>query len=108
MTFCCVIFSQHLDPRTLYYLQAALQLAIEPTVQQCVANFQARGRTEAIVQLRQRAEQIAESPAEAKWINKQLHKPTMKLRQGLHVNEQDIIVTLESQLQKLRQSDSTS
>lgn len=83
--------------------QAALDIAIEPTVQQCVEDFQARQQSYAIVQLRRRAERLAETPEEVKWINRQLHKPTMDLRKGLYVNEHDVIVTLESELQDFRQ-----
>jgi len=80
--------------------EAAVELAIEPTVQQCVAHFIARQQARAIIaSLRKRAEGIAaQSSDELKWINRQLHEPTMKLRKGLYVNEDEFIVRLESEL----------
>jgi type IV secretory pathway VirJ component len=82
--------------------KAAMKLAIEPAVRICVANFQARKQSYAIVNLRQQVEQMGKTREEIKWLNQQLHQPTMDLRKGLEVDKCDLLVTLESELQAIR------
>ena len=81
---------------------AAAELAIEPSVEQCLAKFQAMEQSSAINSLRQKAELMANTLEEARFIKQQLHQPTMDLRQGLRVDEHHLLVTLQSGLQAMR------
>jgi hypothetical protein len=85
--------------------EAAMQLAIEPTVQQCVAKFQAMKHSNTITQLRLQAEEMAISARELQWIKRQLHEPTLQLRQGENVDTLDILVSIQARLESLRRNE---
>lgn len=82
-----------------------MELAIEPTVQQCISKFKAMQQSQSITQLRRRGEDMAQTPEELKWINRQLHEPTLQLRKGLKVNESDIMLTLKAGLESMRRKE---
>ena len=48
---------------------------------------------------------MAQTPEELKWINRQLHEPTLQLRKGLKVNESDIMLTLKAGLESMRRKE---
>lgn len=84
--------------------KAAMARAIVPAVDDCVQRLQAMGRAEPIVRLRERVDTTLEprNGEETKWLRKQLHGPTMNLRQGKEVDIDALIKDLESQLEKQR------
>lgn len=65
--------------------EAALEKAIEPTVQECVNSIVAAGQSQRIQDLRVTVMSWSTNEHEAKWLRKQLHKPTMELRKNLPV-----------------------
>lgn len=84
--------------------KAAVDLAVIPAVKDCVERLQAMTRTEPIVQLRRRVDETLapQNDEEIKWLRKQLHAPTMDLREGRVVDIDALVQDLEEQLGKQR------
>lgn len=58
-----------------------------------------------ITQLRLQAEEMAISARELQWIKRQLHEPTVQLRQGENVDTLDLLVSIQAGLESLRRND---
>ena len=78
--------------------QAAIIQAIDPTVLRYVERWNAMQMSDRIAQLRQGCERLVQTDAELQWVRKELHPPTMDLRQGLDVNIESVIAEIETKL----------
>ena len=83
--------------------QAALRLAIEPTVQDCLERLNAMSMSDVIARLRQETELLAQTDEETRWLRKELHQPTMDLRQGSEIDIDSFVKELEVRLTQQRQ-----
>ena len=83
--------------------QAALRLAIEPTVQDCLERLNAMSMSDVIARLRQETELLAQTDEETRWLRKELHQPTMDLRQGSEIDIDSFVKELEARLTQQRQ-----
>jgi hypothetical protein len=88
----------------LYLLvQAALRLAIEPMVAECVSSVLASKQSNRISFLRSQAEALAITDKEEAWIRQRLHQPTIALRTNPgSVDENSVLKELERELLSLR------
>lgn len=83
--------------------QAAMQRAIEPTVRDCIERWNAMHMSSRIITLRQRIERMAQTDEERKWLRKEIHQPSMDLRQGIDIDVESLVQELELQLMQQRQ-----
>jgi hypothetical protein len=71
-------------------------------VQECVARWQAQQQSERIAAFRHRAEAFAQDLEQLGWIRAQLHLPTMQLRQGQTVNEDEFFQHIQDSLERVQ------
>ena len=84
---------------------SVLEQAIEPLIQECFMDIQAKQFSTIISQLRQRAESLSTSPSELKHIRERLHQPTLELRKGNFsaVDPLTLLEQINEELQAMRQ-----
>lgn len=93
------------DALMLQVAEAARVKAIEPMVMECVAKFKAMQASKAIAELRRKADALLvdrSDPTERRWMQQQLHLPTMLLRNGEPLDIPTVLTNLEMDLQKKR------
>mmetsp|Transcript_1276 Transcript_1276/g.3690 ORF Transcript_1276/g.3690 Transcript_1276/m.3690 type:complete len:100 (-) Transcript_1276:197-496(-) len=67
--------------------KAAIQLAVEPTVEECLEDIDANLNSDSVKDFRNQCESMATNDAELKYIRSLLHGPTIALRKGQFSNE---------------------
>ena len=90
----------------VYILQAAIEDAVEPTVQKYLDSLLAEASSWQISALRQQALAVATSPAEETWVKQQLHDPTVALRKGQVIDARSFVGSLRNELEQIRQEQS--
>lgn len=87
--------------------QAAMERAIEPTVRDCIERWNAMHMSNSIINLRQQIERMAQTDEERQWLRKEMHQPSMDLRQGIDIDVESLVQELEIQLMLQRQMKGT-
>lgn len=87
---------------SLVAIQAAMNKAVEPAVRKYMDSLQAEKAAVSISSLRSKAEGLAETEEELRWIRKQLHEPTVSLRQGTHVDSCELLDMLQTEIHRIR------
>jgi len=65
---------------------------IEPIIKECASTFLAQSRADVISAFRLQCESLATNGEELQWIRRELHIPTMELRQGRDSSNLDVFV----------------
>jgi hypothetical protein len=76
--------------------------AVEPAVNKYVDSLLAEKAAMKISSLRAKAEGLAETEEELRWVRQQLHEPTVALRQGTHVDSREILNMLQAEINRIR------
>jgi len=78
--------------------ETVANLVIKPGVEACVEKFLSMCNADSVATFRQRAEELAEGKSELLWLRKQIHQPTVDLRQGKSVDVEHLLDKLRSHL----------
>ncbi|GKY98209.1 hypothetical protein MPSEU_000778600 [Mayamaea pseudoterrestris] len=85
--------------------QAAMKKGIQPAIEVTLERLSMaldEERTQRIVQLRRQADNLALNADESAFIQKRLHEPTMRLREGSSLQIDSVLAELQSDLKRLR------
>jgi len=87
--------------------ESAKLRAVNPAVKACVSKFKAMEATDDIMNLRERAKSIVEEfnlkfdDDECKSVRSVLHRPTMKLREGIRVDIDQVLVEIQLEVSNI-------